>query len=131
MTNREVVERQIEAGNRFAFDEVAQLSSDDMVVDFSRSIGPAKGVYRGVDEVRELLVSLTEAFESIIVTPHEVYERGNWIALDVHVRFRGRGSGAAVEARGARAYELADAKVIRLVQFQSMDEARAYIDAQP
>ena len=131
MTNREVVERQIEAGNRFAFEEVAQLSSEDMVVDFSRSMGPAKGIYRGLDEVRDLLSSLFEAFESIIVTPLKMYERGNWVVVDVQVRFRGRGSGAAVEARGARAYELADAKVVRLVQFQSMDEARDYVDAQP
>ena len=131
MTNREVVERQIDAANRLAIDELEQVGADDIVVDFSRSMGPARGIYRGREGVRAFLQSLTEAFESIVATPVDMYERGNWIVVDVRVRFRGRESGVEVEARGGRAYELRDGLVARFVQFQDMDEAKAYVDAQP
>ena len=131
MTNRELVERQIDSGNRFAIEELAELFWDDAVWDASRSIGPARGIYRGREEIEPFLMSYLEAFESIIATPLEIYERGNWIAVDTHVRMRGRGSGAEVEARGGRVYELRDGKIARYVQFQSMDDAREYVDAQP
>jgi ketosteroid isomerase-like protein len=131
MTNREIIERQIEAGNRFAIDEVAELGTDDVVMDFSRSIGPSRGVYRGKEEVRAFFDTYVEIFENVIVTPLEIYERGNWVAVDVRVRMRGRGSGAEVEARGGRAYEMREGKVARYIQFQTMDDAREYVDAQP
>ncbi len=130
MTNRELVERQIDAANRLAFDEVGQLGADDIVVDFSRSIGPARGVYRGKEEVRVLLESTLDAFERIDVTPIDMYERGDWVAVAVAVLFRGRGSGAEVEARGGRAYQVRDSKIARVVQFQNMADAREYVDAQ-
>ena len=131
MTNRELVERQIDSGNRFAVEEIEELFSEDAVWDASRSIGPSRGIYRGKEEIEPLLMSYLEAFESIIATPIEIYERGNWIAVDTHVRMRGRGSGIEVEARGGRVYELRDGKIARYVQFQSMDEAREFVDAQP
>jgi ketosteroid isomerase-like protein len=130
MTNRELVERQFDAGNRFAVEELEQLFADDAVWDASRSIGPARGVYRG-NEIRLFLESYLEAFESIIATPLEIYERGNWIAVDTQVRMRGRGSGAEVEARGGRVYELRNGKIVRYIQFQNMADAREYVDAQP
>ena len=131
MTNRELVERQIDAGNRFEFDEIERNATDDVVMDFSRSIGPSRGVYRGKDEVRAFFETYVEIFENVMVTPLEIYERGDWVAVDVRVRMRGRGSGAEVEARGGRVYEMRDGKVARYVQFQSMDDPRAYVDGQP
>jgi ketosteroid isomerase-like protein len=131
MTNRELVERQIEAGNRFAIDEIERLAADDVVMDFSRSIGPGRGVYRGKDEVRAFFETYVEIFENVMVTPIELYERGDWVAVDVRVRMRGRGSGAEVEARGGRVYEVREGKVARYVQFQNMDDAREYVDSQP
>ena len=130
MTHRELIERQIEAGNRFAIDEVEEMGTDDVVMDFSRSIGPSRGVYRGKQEVRAFFETYIEIFENVIATPLDMYERGQWVAVDVRVRMRGRGSGAEVEARGARVYEVRDGKIARYVQFQDMDSAREYVDAQ-
>jgi ketosteroid isomerase-like protein len=131
MTNRELVESQIEAFNRSDFDEAERLALPDIIVDFSRSIGPASGVYHGTAGVREFLEALLDSFESIVVTPVDMYERGAWIAVDVQVRFRGRGSGVEVDARGGRAYQLRDGKIAHVVLTQSMSEAREFVDAQP
>jgi ketosteroid isomerase-like protein len=131
MTNRELVSRHVDAGNRYAFDELAALSTADIEMDMSRSIGPAQGTYRGLEEVTAFLESYVEAFESVIATPTDFYERGDWVAVEVQTRFRGRGSGAETAARGARVYGLRDGKVARYSLFQDMDSAREFVDAQP
>jgi ketosteroid isomerase-like protein len=130
MTNRELVERQIDSSNRLAVDEVAELFWEDAVWDASRSIGPARGVYRGREEIEPFLLSYVEAFESVIATPVEIHERGDWIAVDTRVRMRGRGSGVEVEARGGRVYELRDGKIARYIQFQNFADAREFVEAQ-
>jgi ketosteroid isomerase-like protein len=131
VTIRELVERHIEAGNQFDFDRLESLSAADLVMDMSRSIRTDRGVYRGFDEVRAFLDSYAEAFESVIATPVGFYERGDWIAVEMAVRFRGRGSGVDLEAQGARVYEAKDGKVTRYVQFQDMAAAREFVDSQP
>ena len=131
MTNRELVERTIDAGNRFAAEELEALFAEDVVIDFSRSVGPARGVYSGEDEVRRFFESYMEAFERVVATPVDWYERGDWVAVEMEVRFRGRGSGVDVDARGARVYRVRDGRIARHVQFQNMADARAYVDAQP
>jgi ketosteroid isomerase-like protein len=130
VTNREVAERHIEVSNRLAIEEIEQVLTEDVVWDMSRSVGPFRGVYQGDAEVRPLLMSYVEAFESIVATPLEWHERGDWMAIDIRVRIRGRGSGAEVEARGARVYEFRDGKIARFVQFQNFADAREYVDAQ-
>ena len=131
MTNRELADRHIDASNRFDLEEIDPLFTDDAVWDASRSEGPGRGVYRGKEVIREFLVSYVEVFDSIIAKPLEFYERSNWMAVDVRVRVRGRGSGVETTARGARVYEFRDGRIARYVQFQNMDDAREYVDAQP
>ena len=131
MTNRDVALRTIEAANRFDFEALAELGTDDVEFDMSRSIGPASGVYRGIDETRAFFEQYVEVFESVIATPLEFYERGDWMAIDLEVRVRGRGSGVETTARGARAYGFRDGKIARYIQFQDMASAREYVDAQP
>ena len=131
MTHRPLIERTIDAGNRYAAEELVGIYTPDIVVDFSRSVGPARGVYRGEQEVRRFFESYMDAFESVVAKPVEWYERGDWVAVEMQVRFRGRGSGVDVDARGARVYRVRDGRVAQHVQFQNMDEAREYVDAQP
>jgi uncharacterized protein len=131
MTNRELAEHAIDAANRLDEEDLLALATEDIVVDMSRSIGPAAGVYRGFDEVRAFFESYGEAFESVIATPIEFYERGDWMAIEMRVRVRGRGSGAEVEAQGARVYEFRDGKIARYIQFQDIASAREYVDGQP
>lgn len=130
MRHRDLAERHIDASNRRAIPELESMLTEDVVWDMTRSISPMRGLYRG-EEVRGLLESYTEAFESVIATPLEFHERGDWMAVDIHVKIRGAGSGAEVEARGARVYEFRDGKIARFVQFQNMEDAREFVDAQP
>jgi ketosteroid isomerase-like protein len=113
MTNRELVERHIDASNRFAIEELDELAADDIVVDMSRSIGPGQGVYRGLEEVGRFFESYVEAFERVIATPLDFYERGDWMAVEIRVSVRGRGSGVDIDARGARVYQFRDGKIAR------------------
>ena len=131
MTNRQLIERHIDAGNRFAWDDLEALSASDIVLDMSRSIRTDRGVYRGFEEIREFLTSYTEAFDSVVATPVRFHERGDWTVVEMHVRFRGRGSGVDLEARGARAYRAHDGQVAQYVQFQDFESAREFVDAQP
>ena len=130
MTHRPLIERTIDAGNRFAAEELVEIYTPDIVVDFSRSAGPARGVYRGEHEVRRFFESYMDAFESVVAEPVDWYECGAWVAVEMQVRFRGRGSGVDVDARGARVYEVRGGKVVRQVQFQNFADARQYVDAQ-
>ena len=130
MTNREIADRHIDASNRLDIGAFEGLVTEDIVWDLSRSVGPARGIYRGEAEVRPLLMSYVEAFDSVVARPLAYHERGDWMAVDIHVRTRGRGSGAEVEARGARVYEFRDGKIARYVQFQNFADAREFVDAQ-
>jgi ketosteroid isomerase-like protein len=131
VSNRAVADRHIEASNRLDIGAFEELVTEDIVWDLSRSVGPVRGVYRGEAEVRPLLMSYLDAFDSVVATPLEYHERGDWMAVDIRVRTRGRGSGAEVEARGARVYEFRDGKIARYVQFQNFAEAKEFVDAQP
>ena len=130
MTNRELAERHIDASNRFAVEEIEAVLTEDVVWDLSRSVGPLRGVYQGETEVRPLLMSFLEVFDSAVATPLDWHERGNWMAVDIRIRTRGRGSGAEVEARGARVYEFRGGKIARYVQFQNFADACEFLDAQ-
>jgi ketosteroid isomerase-like protein len=131
MKHREIAERMIEAGNRFAIDEIEDLCTRDVVTDMSRSIGPSQGLYEGIEAVRGFFLSYMETFDSVIATPLEMYERGDWVAVDISVRMRGRESGAEVTARGGRVYQFRDGLLARFVQFQDFADAKAFVDAQP
>jgi ketosteroid isomerase-like protein len=96
----------------------------------SRSRGPYSGVYRGHDEIRQLLEGVIDAWERMEFERVSIYEAGNRLAEEVKGKMRGRGSGVELVARGARVYEFDDGRIKRFVMFQTMDDAREYVDAQ-
>ncbi len=130
MSNLELHERFVSATGRRDVDDLEQLIAADAVFDYSRSRGPYHGVYRGEAEIRQLLENVIEAWESLRFETLSTYEMGAWLAAEMSVTFRGRGSGVELKARGARVYELRDGKIARFVQFQDMESAREYVDAQ-
>jgi hypothetical protein len=44
------------------FNAALENAADDFEVDWSNSVGPAKGIYSGKDRVREYWASFVEAF---------------------------------------------------------------------
>lgn len=131
MTNREIADRHIDASERQDAAELEALVADDVVWDLSRSRSPYQGVYRGTNEVRTLLEGLLEAWGDMRFQVLSTHESGNWLAMEIRARMRGRESGVEMDARGARVYEFRGGKIARFVQFQDMVEAREYVDAQP
>jgi ketosteroid isomerase-like protein len=72
--NVEYVRRAIELWNRGDIDGSLEMAADDLVVDWSNSIGPEPGVYRGEERIREAWTSLHDAVDTIRWDPEEIIE---------------------------------------------------------
>jgi ketosteroid isomerase-like protein len=121
--NVEVVRQAHEAFNRRDLDALAGLTELDWVMDWSRSISPQRGVYRGRAGVETWIAEITDAFESFEIHPLEYMSAGDRIVVPAKVRGRGRGSGVVVDADGATVWELERGKVVKLTLFGSKEEA--------
>jgi ketosteroid isomerase-like protein len=122
--NVELVGRVFEWVNRGDVDRALKELPDDFEVDWSNSIGPVKGVYRGREQIRALLSSFIEAFDSWHWDPQEFIEvdESQLIVIN-HTRQRGRGSGVEVTATGAQLWMFAGGKAMRLKLYQSKPDA--------
>ena len=90
----------------------------------STSVGPAKGVYRGKEQVREVWASYMDAFDSLEWNPEEFIEVDDFRLIVVnHNRARGRGSGAEVDAVGAQLWTLRGGKAQSVRLYQSKADA--------
>jgi ketosteroid isomerase-like protein len=122
--NAEIVRRCYECLNRGDIDEALVELADDFEMDWSNSIGPAKGVYRGKDEVRAIWASYLDAFEDVRweVVDFKHMDEAMLIAA---TRFsaRGRGSGVAVEGNGAQLWRFADGEALKVELHQGLPEA--------
>jgi ketosteroid isomerase-like protein len=121
--NVEVVRQAYEAFNLRDLDALAQLTEPAWVMDWSRSIGPQRGVYRGRAGVEEWIAAISEAFESFEILPLEYVGVEDRIVIPTRVKGRGRGSGVVVDAEGATLWELERGKVARLTLYGTRQEA--------
>jgi ketosteroid isomerase-like protein len=93
-------------------------------MDWSSSIGPAKGVYRGKQQVLDLWASYIDAFDSLEWNPEEFIEVDESRLIVVnHNRARGRGSGVEVRAVGAQLWTIRDGTALKVQLYQSKAEA--------
>ena len=122
--NVEMVRRVFESINRGDVDGALEAAADDVEMDWSNSIGPAKGVYKGKEQVRKLWTSFVEAFDELRWDPEEIIEvdESRVIAVN-HVRMRGRGSGIEVDAVGAQLWTISEGKGRSVKLYQSKGEA--------
>jgi ketosteroid isomerase-like protein len=122
--NAEIIRAGFAAISSGDYEAALEWLSDDVVMDWTNSIGPAKGVYHGKDEIREVWDSFQDAFESVTWTPEEIIELDDDRLIVVnHVRMRGRGSGVEVDAVGAQLWTVENGKGKRLTLFQSKRDA--------
>jgi ketosteroid isomerase-like protein len=119
----EIVRRAYAAFNKRDIEALAALTDPDLIMDWSRSMGPQRNVYRGREGIREWIAGMDEAFETFEVAPLEFRGSGSRIVVPTRVGGRGRGSGATVEAQGATVWELRDGKVVKMTLYQSRQEA--------
>jgi ketosteroid isomerase-like protein len=122
--NVKIVRRVFDSINRGDVDGALESAAEDFEMDWSNSIGPAKGIYRGKEQVREAWTSFVEAFDELRWDPLEIIEvdESRLIAVN-HVRMRGRGSGIEVDAKGAQLWTISEGKGRKLKLYQSKAEA--------
>ena len=113
----------VNEGDRDALTEITAL---DAVVDFSRSIGPLEGIYRGRDAFARYVGAIAEAFECFQLSPVDfAVAPGGEIVVRHHVSARGRASGLEIDRVPdvALVWELRDGKVTKTTMYQPHADA--------
>jgi ketosteroid isomerase-like protein len=127
--NVEVVRSAYAAINERNFDALAALTAPDWVFDFSRSIGPQRGIYRGRSEIARFITSTEEAFERFQLTPIKfvVGARGGVVTRH-RLSTKGRSSGLELERvpDAAILWQLRDGKIVKTTLYQ---HARGALEA--
>jgi ketosteroid isomerase-like protein len=124
--NIEVVRLAYAAMSERDLDALAELTDSEWVFDFSRAIGPQKGVYRGREQIAQFGAAIEEAFERFELSPIEfVTGPSGQIAVRHHLKAKGRGSGVELDRVPdvMLLWELRDGKVTRTTLYNSRAEA--------
>ncbi len=122
--NVELVRRTVDLFNAKRIDEALQVVRDDFEMDWSNSIGPLKGIYRGKQGVLELWTAFLEAWDTVRWDPQEIIDVDDSRVIVVNrVRMRGRGSGVDVDATAFQLWTINDGEAERVKLFQSRPEA--------
>ena len=119
--NVEIVRASIDAWNRGDWDATLKDAAPSFEFDFSRSVGPGRGVY-SLEQMREYFREFTEAWESLRLEPEEFIEVGEDVVMPNTVHAQGR-DGIEVHARAAWIWTIRDGSVVRLCFYQERQEA--------
>jgi ketosteroid isomerase-like protein len=115
----------LDAYNREDFDALLRLAASDFVLDFSRALGPYRGVYRR-DQVRGFLQELNATFESVRFEPQNLIEVDDCLVVPMTIQFEGR-EGIQVKADATNLWTFREGAVVRIVLYQELDEALAAV----
>ena len=125
-TDIDVVRRAYAAISERDSNALAKVTDPDMVLDFSRSIGPEKGVYRGREGIARYAAANEEAFERFELLPIEfaVGPRRH-IVVRHHLRAKARRSGLELDRVPdvALVWELRNRKIIKATLYQGRSDA--------
>jgi ketosteroid isomerase-like protein len=121
----ELVRRVYQAFNDAAPGALRDLLSADCVMDWSRSIGPLRGTYRGAGGAAEWMAAITDAFEDFRLEPAEYLVSGDLVVVPTRVIGTGRGSGVEIAAGGTTVWQLRDGRVVAFTLYQDHGEALA------
>ena len=116
------VKRHLEAWNRC--DPKAWMASfhPDAEVDWWRSRGPLRGVYRGHDKLEVFWDAFWSTFEDIQLEIHGLTDVGSEIVVPNTAHLRGR-QGIEVIARSTLVFTVENGQITRLRLFQERAEA--------
>jgi len=112
--------------NRRDLDALLEPVAPDVEWDWSRSVGPDRGVYYGIGSVRRFLRTNWDHWQAIEMTPEAIVEAGDEVVVDVLVRLRGR-EDIEVEARGTHVQTWRAGRLVRYRLFQEREEALAAV----
>jgi len=128
----DLVRRTTDHFNRREIAWAMEGAAEDFELDWSNSIGPLKGVYRGKQAVEELWTSFFDAWDAVHWEPQEILELGEDRIMVVNrVRMRGKGSGVEVEATGVQVWTIRDGELRRIKLYQTKQDAFADLGIQP
>jgi ketosteroid isomerase-like protein len=116
----ELTRRAIDAFNSNNAEAMIELGV--LEFDWSGSIAPNQGVYRGEDGVREFVDDNWSMFQGLRVEPEEFLTRGRHVIVPITVHGRAR-DGLPVKATAAQLYTFEDGRPARIKLFQNRDEA--------
>ncbi len=130
--NVEIVRRFEDSWARRDLDAALKCVDADFEFDWSNSMGPFVGTYRGHDGLARFWTELLDAWEEFAPEIEEVIEcpPARLITLDV-VRARGKGSGIDMESRGAMLWTVQEGKIVRVKMFQTRQEALEAVGLPP
>ena len=120
--NIEIVRKAIEAWNRRDAPIARALWHTDAEIDWSRSQGPLKGVYRGRGEVESFRDEFWSTFEVVELETHGFTQAGSEVVVPNTAHLRGR-DGIEVIAKSTFVYTVEDGQITRLRMFQERAEA--------
>jgi ketosteroid isomerase-like protein len=120
--NVETVQRHNEAWNRRDLTAWVASYSSGAEIDWSRSRGPLKGVYRGHGELEVFWDAFWSTFEDVQVEMHSFTEVGSEVVVPNTAHIRGR-EGIEVIARSTFVYTVENGQITRLRMFQERAEA--------
>jgi ketosteroid isomerase-like protein len=120
--NVEVVRRGFEAWTRRDLPALMTFYGSDAEVDWSRSRGPFKGVYRGRRGLEEFWNVLWSTWAESRIETHRIMETGSEVVVLNTAHFRGR-DGIEVSARTALVFTVENGLITCLRLFDEQDEA--------
>jgi len=119
--NVEIVKAIIDAYNREDWDTFFKDMAPDFELDFSRAVGPWRGVY-GLDQIRRVLGEFRETWESTRMEPHEFIEADDLVVMHSTMHVKGRG-GIEVVSRAASVWTIRNGAIERISMYQEKEEA--------
>jgi len=120
----EAVRQAIDAFNRAGMDALRALAGDDFEYDWSRSLAPNRGLYKGPEGFMEFINEQWNMFDDFRLEVHEYIPRGQHVVVTATVHGRGR-QGIPVSANSAHLYTFENGRLVRITLYQERDEALA------
>ena len=119
--NVEIVKAAIDAINSDDWDAAFQDAAPGFELDFSRAIGPYRGVY-SLDQARRFINDFNAMFESVRWEADRLIDAGEHVVLLGTIFYRGR-DGIKTTASVKQVWTIREGAVERFVMYQERQEA--------
>ena len=119
--NVEIVRAAYDDYNRGDLEAVLRNAAPDFELDWSRGIGPQRGVYK-LDQARSFFEDFGDTFESIRLEPNEFIEIDDYVIVPQTGYTRGRG-GIETTARITVVWTIRDGAIVRICLYQDKQDA--------